>query len=295
MKKILFLIVIIFSLPSSVLAGQFSLQTYKPEIRVGEDVVVNLFLNSEGENINAFEGVVVFDNDLLEIEEIRDGNSIVNFWIERPTEQKNQIIFSGLTPGGFNGAEGLMFRIIFKGKNEGEAMIDMLEGRILKNDGLGTEADLKTRNLKMKITSSKASQEMVSWPMRDYEKPESFVPQIGRSEMIFDNQWFVAFITQDKISGIDRYEIKESRSIILGIFKPWQEAESPHILKDQDLKSNIYIKAIDRAGNERIEKISATNKLKIYENFDFWFIIVMIAIISLIIKKCSKKYSPQKK
>lgn len=292
MKKILLIITFFLFLPAPTFAGQFFLQTLKPEIRIGEKVIVNIFLDTEGDNINAFEGLIVFDDDLLELKEIRDGNSIVNFWIEKPKIQEGGgVLFSGLTPGGFNGSNGLMFRMVFEGKGEDEAILNITEGRILKNDGSGTESRLETHNLRIKITSGKISEEMISVPIRDYEKPESFVPQIGQSEMIFNEQWFVAFVTQDKISGIDRYEIKESRSRILSIFKSWKEAKSPYILKDQDLKSQIQIKAIDKAGNERVEKIPATNKMKLYENFDFWFIIITIAIISLIIKKCSKKYS----
>lgn len=290
MKKILLIITFFLFLPAPTFAGQFFLQTLKPEIRIGEKVIVNIFLDTEGDNINAFEGLIVFDDDLLELKEIRDGNSIVNFWIEKPKIQEEGVLFSGLTPGGFNGSNGLMFRMVFEGKSEDEAILNMTEGRILKNDGSGTESRLETHNLRIKITSGKISEEMISVPIRDYEKPESFAPQIGQSEMIFNEQWFVVFVTQDKISGIDRYEIKESRSRILSIFRSWKEAKSPYILKDQNLKSQIQIKAIDKAGNERVEKIPATNKMKLYENFDFWFIIITIAIISLIIKKCSKKY-----
>src|SRR3989344_5310183 len=45
---------------------------------------VSVFLDTQLDDINALEGQIVFPGDLLELQEVRDGNSIVNFWIERP-------------------------------------------------------------------------------------------------------------------------------------------------------------------------------------------------------------------
>jgi len=63
----------------------------------------------------------------------------------------------------------------------------------------------------------------------------------------------------------------------------WIKGESPYLLKDQNLKSIILVKAIDRAQNSSIAAISAANKLSWYENIWVFAIMILSAIISAII------------
>ncbi|MCK9351673.1 MAG: hypothetical protein M0P76_02710, partial [Candidatus Pacebacteria bacterium] len=62
----------------------------------------------------------------------------------------------------------------------------------------------------------------------------------------------------DKQSGIGRYEVMETNPWKFGFLPStdketsWVPAESPYILKDQNLRSKILVKAIDKIGNERI-------------------------------------------
>ena len=94
-------------------------------------------------------------------------------------------------------------------------------------------------------------------PIVDKESPESFVPEIAIDTFLFDKKWFLVFTTQDKGSGIDYYEVKETRWSIINIISKWNYAESPYILKDQQLKSCIFVKAFDKAGNEKVVMIHA--------------------------------------
>jgi len=93
------------------------------------------------------------------------------------------------------------------------------------------------------------------------------------------------FATQDKGSGIDYYEIKESRQKFLKIFKKWVIAESPYVLKDRKLRSYVYIKAVDKAGNERIAVVEPRYPIKWYENYWIWIIIILAIIFSFIVIK----------
>ena len=116
--------------------------------------------------------------------------------------------------------------------------------------------------------------------VKDTEPPESFVPEISRDELIANGKWFVVFVTQDKASGIDRYEIKESRQKILTFFSRWRVAESPYVLQDQELRSYVFVKAVDKNGNQRIIKIAPRNPLEWYENYENWLIIVLGLLIA---------------
>ena len=111
------------------------------------------------------------------------------------------------------------------------------------------------------------------------------MPEIARDPTIFDGKWFLVFATQDKGLGIDHYEIKETRYRFFGSFSRWISAESPYALRDQELKSYILVKAVDKAGNERIVKINPRNPLRWYENYENWIIIVLGLVIAYAIKK----------
>ena len=283
--KILFIFSLGFLLPQMVFAAQISFDAKTTQAQVGKKFEVILFVNTEQENINAFEGKVTFPNNLLDLKEIRDGNTIVNFWIEKPKARDNTIVFSGVTPGGFNGRNGLIFSAIFEAKKEGVAKFGVNDARTLRNDGIGSTAVLSIVPFEM-VISKEAQVKIPALPkIADREQPELFVPEIARDESISDGKWFIVFVTQDKASGIDYYEVKESRQKILTFFSRWRVAESPYVLQDQELRSYVFVKAVDRAGNERMVKINPQNPIGWYENYENWIIIILGLVIVYAIKR----------
>ncbi|MBU4257208.1 cohesin domain-containing protein [Patescibacteria group bacterium] len=285
--------------PRIITAAEFNLTSQAQEISVGDQFETILFLNTEGEDINAIEGKIIFPANILELKDIKDGNSIINFWIERPrSDAAGSVIFSGITPGGFRSENGLVFSLVFEPKERNKGQIEFSGIRALKNDGLGTPADVSTQPLEFEITEADLPpEESIEIKVRDYEPPESFAPEIARDESMFGGRWFLVFATQDKGSGIDHYEILERREFriqnlefrglirkilypISYILNPLAVAESPYLLEDQELRSYIYIKAVDKAGNERIETIFPRNPLKWYENYLIWGIIILGAVIT---------------
>jgi len=287
--KYLLFSVILFS-AQTVFAAEFSLVADMNEIKIEQDFVVDLYINTEKENINAVEGKIIIPNNFLTVSEIRSGNSVVNFWVEKPQVSGNEIIFSGITPGGYVLDEGLVLSLVFKAKKTGLTQINLADFFALKNDGNGTKAKIKTNDLKINIVSlGEFSEKDVT--VFDKEKPETFKPEIGRDENMFENKWFVAFVTQDKGAGISGYEIRESKYKILN-FSKWQPAESPFILNDQDLKSYVWIKAIDQKGNQRTVRLDPVNPVSWYANLDNWIIIILaIVVFYALRKKVWKKHS----
>jgi hypothetical protein len=280
------LIFTFFIFATPVFAAEFFFDAQNNEWRIGDEIAVSFFLNTNGDDINAIEGRISYPKELLELREIRDGNSIVNFWIEKPRIRSGEVAFSGVTPGGYKGKNGLLFSLMFRASKEGKGIIEIRDLAALKNDGKGTAADVRAFNLSFLI--SKEAPETQQPRVKDVEPPESFTPQVARDPALFDGKWFLVFASQDKGAGIDRYEIKESRQKILSIFSSWVPAESPYLLKDQELRSYVFVKAIDKAGNARIEKISPRNPLQWYENYENWIMIivgVLIVILTLRIKR----------
>ena len=279
----------LFSL-TPVLAAELKFDSQMQEFGVDQMFQADLFLDAQNEEINAIEGKVIFPKDLLEIKEILEGSSIINFWVEKPRLENNEIIFSGIIPGGFKGVlspyyegarPGKILSLILKTKTIGEDVIDLKDTRVLLNDGFGTPVQASVLPFQFKITSE-APHIMGLLPIKDPEPPEPFEPVITQDPNVFNNQWFLVFATQDKGSGISHYEIQENRRQKIENRK-WITAESPYVLKDQKLKSYIYIKAVDKAGNEKLATLPPRYPLAWYENYFVWVKIIIGIILAIVI------------
>lgn len=241
---------------------------------------IGVFIETE-ELINAVEGKINFPDGLLGLKSVDDGNSIINLWLERPAANgAGEIIFSGIIPGGYKGDKGLIFSATFLVKKEGNGTFDIHNARVLQNDGKGTEAKLQTFSSKFIVSKKSTEVPMPVSEIEDIDLPESFRPEISKDETLFSGKWFVVFTTQDKSSGIDYYEIKESRQKNLRVLNKWASAESPYVLADQELRSFIWIKAVDKAGNERIAALPPQKPLQWYENYFIIGIIILGAVVA---------------
>ncbi len=270
---------------------------FKPssqEIKTGDYFQVDLYLNPSNEDINAVEGKIVIPENLLAVSEVLEGDSIVSLWMKRPTLEDGKIVFSGVIPGGFKGAidpfkegyqPGKILSLILKTKIDGQGFISIESAKTLLDDGQGTETKLSIINYQFSI-SQEAPTVTGLLPIKDPDPPELFEPTLARSPDIFDNQWFLVFVAQDKGSGIARYELQETENK-----QPedaWIKAESPYLLKDQQLNSYVYVKAVDKAGNERVAVVfpqdNPRDAIFRYDNYYFRVILLLgVAAILLLL------------
>lgn len=296
-----FLLLAMLFVSHSVWAAELSLRSLTAEklnFGVGQQFLVGLYLNTENEeNINAMEGTIYYPRELLELKEIRDGNSIINFWIERPNgNHVGQIHFSGITPGGYKGQKGFIFEVIFEVTTVGSGTIEIREPSVLQNDGKGTSVNVKISNFQFSISQQITNQKLqVPTPIIDMEPPEIFKPEIARDPNLFEGKWFVVFATQDKGSGIDHYEIQE-RMLNISLIQreetfqseKWIRVESPYVLQDQGLKSFVYLRAVDKAKNERIAVLDPKVYPQ-YARYFLWGIVVILIIGYLFVKTLWRK------
>lgn len=273
-----FIISALIAVPVS--ATQFYFGTNTKELPLGYPSEVGIFLNTEGDSVNAFEGEIVVPTG-VEIAEIRDANSIATIWIEQPHYRDGRVFFSGITPGGFTGSQGYLFSLIAISQKSNPVLFTTENERVLLNDGQGTEARVTSGSLALGSTLS-TSTGNVFVPPYDTEPPDIFVPMVTRDTHVFEGKYFAVFTAQDKGSGIWGYEIAERRNWF-GEVKSydqleWKSAESPYVLLDQSRKSTIYIKAIDYAGNERVV-VLPSRSLLFYEQPLVWCILGAIALL----------------
>jgi hypothetical protein len=159
----------------------------------------------------------------------------------------------------------------------------------------GLEDGIYYFNLKQKLLNGEWSAKTTFRVMIDTTKPEEFMLEITEIE----GKKYLVFNTRDAVSGVDRYEVKEKkeRNTLDKFFfgrvneKNFEKATSPYLLKDQDLKSDIIVKAIDKAGNEISAEIYAKQKSISSQIIIAVFVIaIMLSIIWL-----RKKYRKNKK
>lgn len=263
-------------------AAEFNFVLDSQDIKVGDQFEVDFFLSARDESINAVESAILFPRELVELKEIKNGNSIISFWSQAPRFFGDKIRFSGVIPGGFSGADGPIFSAVFQARAKGEGEIEMGETTALLNDGKGTQAQIKISKLRFKVAGQDGAS-LVSRPTADdTEPPGSFKPAIGRDETIYDGQFFLVFAAQDKGSGIDSYEVCEGK-------RECVKAEGLYLLKNQNLNEEIIVKAIDKAGNERAVVLPPQKPKSRYAKY-FYFAIMIIGAMLL-----ARVYAKRKK
>jgi len=240
-----------------------------------DSVVVNVFLDTDSETVNTVSGEV-YVGDTATIEGVREGNSSILFWIEKPkiNTQENIISFSGIVPGGIQGKNTFLFSIVVNPKSSEAIQFSMKDSLVLLHDGLGTE---KSTSFIPKTIFISDDLNFVSTiqTLTDVEAPEDFSPEIIQDPNLYDSQYVLVFATQDKGSGLDRYEVKE------GFFGKYTESVSPYIIKNKNLTKTLFVKAIDRFGNERVAIVHPQKKI-FNENFILIFSILVIVFISIL-------------
>lgn len=291
-------------------AAKLSLElvgSQEEKVSTGENIHVKLTLDSREQSVNAVEGMIVFPADILSLEQTSQAGSILSFWVEPPREkQSGEIVFSGISPGGYNGADGQVLAFDFLAQKNGIAQLDIENVKVLLNDGKGTELGTVVGVISIVVETKEVDTEtekQTSSIFNDNTPPESFTPAVSRHEDMFDGQWFVSFYARDDNLGIDHYEVIEStKQLNFDDFDKedsekidWIEAESPNLLKDQNLRSHIYVKAIDRAGNEIIAIVEPQGKALLLSDNSLLFLkggvvlFIVLIIVSIVIRKRLKK------
>lgn len=240
-----------------------------------EDFLVHILLDTNGQMINAVEGTIAVD-DLFTIKDIKDGDSNITFWLNRPQQDKNAVSFSGIIPGGINSQKTKIVTMVLNAKEEGQGYIEAKEIKVLQNDGKGSSLEVATMPLKIEIVKTMATSSVNEI---DTEKPESFVPLIDRNDVMFDGKYFIVFSTQDKKSGIKEYQVKE------GLFGSYTPAQSPYALKNQALTSFVSIKAIDKKGNERVMTVSPQHISPVYTAGIGIIVVAVVVLLGVFIWK----------
>jgi hypothetical protein len=234
------------ALPATLFAAEISFIPEYGPMRVYDEQTFRVVIDTEGETVNAVQGTIVFDSEGLSFVNVTDANSILNFWIEEPHFEEAGIVFSGMTPGGFQTEESTLLSFTVSGVGAQNTTIACKSCQALLHDGKGTETALSIQPYTVSILpwSPEAPEPERPLVPVDREMPEIFTPELIRDLAISGGAYTLLFATQDKGSGIDHYEVCEFG---YGCVR----ARSPYEIKHQWLPMNITVIAVDGNDNER--------------------------------------------
>jgi len=302
-----FLIIGFVLLPTITFAAILYLEPSSGEYHPGDTFLVEIKIDTENECINTVEAELKYPQNILKAVDFSRGDSILTLWLQFPEidQSSGLISFSGGIPGGYcgripgdPGASNLFGKIIFQVQELAEDSFSEIEfmdnSQVLLNDGKGTLAKLTTKGANYTILIERLEEvpkdEWQEELKQDKVLPEPFVIEVHQDQTIFDGKHFLIFSTTDKQTGLDYFEIKEGE-------EDWKRGNSPYLLEDQELRSVIKVKAIDKAGNERIVEISSSGGLVLKEKkILLWHILILIVLVLIaifwIFKKLKKKKKP---
>jgi hypothetical protein len=278
-SQILIIISFFAFIPLITEAAVLYLEPSEGEYQVGDIFLAEVRIDTQGEYINAVEVNLEFPQDILEVKNFSKGNSILCLWAKEPSFSNGLLSFSGGIPGGYYGSDGLLGKIAFRVISCGFAEVVFQDNsQALLNDGKGTPVELTTKTAVFTILDAEQETSRDEWQEeleKDIIPPELF-------EMEFHEN-FIIFSTTDKQTGIDYFLIKQGKS-------DWEKVDSPYPLADNALQSIIKIRAVDKAGNERIvEYIPEIPEKPV--PLIFWIIILILINFSIIIYVvCQKKF-----
>jgi len=110
---------------------------------IGDTFTVGIYLNTNGEAVNALEADLAFPHDKLQVVSPSSSKSFIQTWITQPTYSNSNgtLHFAGAIPTpGIVTSDGLVSSITFRVINTGTAVIRFEDtSRVLLNDGQGTD------------------------------------------------------------------------------------------------------------------------------------------------------------
>ncbi len=268
----------IFPLVSSAASLGFVLPVQK--VFTDDVFVAELRLVAGREQINAIDGELLFDAEVVNVKEISTGGSIFTIWARTPvfSNASGKIIFAGGTPNGIK-QDGLVFKIIFTAKQEGVTTFSVSPNtNLYLNDGQGTISRPILNKGELSVQGGVSATSTNAWQQElenDKIGPVDLSLVIGRDPAVFNGKYFLTITAKDEQSGLDHFEVKEGdRGFI--------RTESPYVLQDQSLKSDLIVLAVDKAGNASVIKQKPSIATTVKNNQWIMTLALMMSLVLLI-------------
>ena len=251
-------LVFAFLIPHVAHAANIYLETEGDTYGPGDTFVVTVRLDNENECINAGRIILHYPEEVLKAVDFGRGDSLFSLWINDPIldNETGQVVFEGGIPGGYCGRiqgdpalSNVLGRAVFtviSNARDTASITPSLFSELYISDGLGTKTEVSAENVTITIIEESvgAPNEWLASVQSDDIPPDPFAVRIESTAGVFNGNYYAVFSTVDKQSGLSHYEIFER-----GV---WQRISSPYQIRDQSLREELVVRAIDKAGNERV-------------------------------------------
>jgi hypothetical protein len=287
MKKILAYILILFCLPHFTDAAVVQL-TAPESINISTPFSVEVFLDTEGENINAIEGTILLPEG-FSVSEVRYQGSVVSLWLSAPAMRvPGTVDFAGVMPGGYQATpertgRGNLFTLVLSARQPGTSRLSLgAETSVYANEGTRIPASKGNATIQI-LNSGAPTPEALG---RDVYSPEPFTPVVVSGEPYGIDGRVLVFATQDKDSGVMKYEVGSSYFKFLPeALVSWIFAESPYVISKDREGMYLFVRAYDTAGNVRVG-VAPSASFSLGAFALTWFVpgIVLLIMLGLILR-----------
>ena len=184
----LLLLLIFSAFPGAAYAADLSFDPATATSPVGEEFSVKVVIDPAGASVNAADGTVTFDKDVLSVASVSKEGSAFSLWTSDPTfsNSAGTVTFSGGSPSAFAKLSPIL-TIKFKGKTVGTAKASFSKGSILAADGKGTDVFAKGGEATFTISEAAAAAEPTA---EDAPGPVPLAPEITSSSYGKPDQWY---------------------------------------------------------------------------------------------------------
>jgi hypothetical protein len=142
LKIFLAFLFLIIGIPFTAHAADLKFSPSSGTFTVGQTFPVNVIVDSQDQPMNAVQAVVNFTAGTMEVVSFMKEPPIIDLWIENPaySNSAGTASFQGIAFNpGYTGPAGHIITINFRPKAVGTGSLNFAEGKVLANDGDGTD------------------------------------------------------------------------------------------------------------------------------------------------------------
>ncbi|MEJ0021756.1 MAG: cohesin domain-containing protein [Candidatus Doudnabacteria bacterium] len=158
MKKILIVFGIVFAfavLPRMVLAATLYASPSSGSFGVGSSFTVSIKTNTQGAAVNTAEATISYSTDTLDLVSVKQGSTFFLSAPGSPAKGTGTAYFGGGLPTpGYNDTAGVLGTMTFRAKASGTGIVTIDSGKVLLNDGNGTNAFTSSSGGRFTITAA---------------------------------------------------------------------------------------------------------------------------------------------
>jgi hypothetical protein len=287
MKNFLLIVAIFLSSTLVAYAADVSIVAPNKIESTGQfSVLVNL--NSGGVSVNSMDITIEYPKELFVFKGYKEDGGIKKLWLQTPKDDGGKIHFSGIIPGGVEGLYdpdkvGLqpipITELLFSPKINGTGEFTISDSSILQNDGLGTPLGHVRNNATTLINIPEDQKiNLTENSSGDKEPPEPFVVEYIPSGFFSKTPSMISFFTTDTISGVEKYQIKDSHSY-------WKDVVSPFEISKGIVKRSIIVRALDFNGNIRESSVEIPGLLSSLQLLGVFIILISCYFLFFVVKR----------